>query len=166
MRLITGSSKLCTAAIVSLESFEKPLQHALWAAVFALGALVLVFVARSPEPSKLDPRSVGAQIALARLYASRGEKQPAIELAQQAVISAPYNPEAHLALVRAVLASGDMARAEKEVRLLVAQFPKSSVVQVQIGALHLARHDLAAAREAFSRALALDAEVRAEADVA
>jgi tetratricopeptide (TPR) repeat protein len=106
---------------------------------------------------KLDPRSVGAQIALARLYASRGEKQPAIELAQQAVVSAPFNPEARLALVRAVLASGDTVRADKEVRALLAQFPRSSVVHVQIGALHLARHDLAAAREAFSRALALDA---------
>src|SRR4029434_7260123 len=58
---------------------------------------------------------------------------------------------------RAVLASGDTVRAEKEIRALVAQFPRSSVVHVQVGALHLARHDLASAREAFSRALAHDA---------
>jgi hypothetical protein len=51
---------------------------------------------------------------LARVYASKGQKLPAIEMAQQAVVTAPLNPEARLALVRAVLASGDAARAERE----------------------------------------------------
>jgi hypothetical protein len=50
---------------------------------------------------------------LARVYASKGQKLPAIEMAQQAVVTAPLNPEARLALVRAV-ASGDAARAERE----------------------------------------------------
>ena len=60
---------------------------------------------------KLDPRQVGAQIAMARVYASKGQKLPAIEMAQQAVVSAPLNPEARLTLVRAVLATGDAVRA-------------------------------------------------------
>ena len=105
---------------------------------------------------KLDPRQIGAQIALARVYASKGQKLPAIEMAQQAVVSAPLNPEARLALVRAVLAAGDARRAEQEIRSLVSRFPTSSVVLAQVGALYLNRHDLPAAREAFTKALAID----------
>ena len=106
---------------------------------------------------KLDPRSAPAQLALARLYAARGEKQPAIEFAQQAVAMAPADPDARLTLVRALLATGDTERAEKQIATLLAQFPKSALVHVQIGALYLARKDQPGARAAFTRALALDA---------
>ena len=105
---------------------------------------------------KLNPRAVGAQIALARVYASKGQKLPAIELAQQAVVSAPLNPEARLALVRAVLANGDTRRAEQEVRSLVSRFPTSALVLTQVGSLYLTRHEYQAAREVFTKALALD----------
>ena len=78
---------------------------------------------RTQADAELDPRQVGAQIEMARIYASKGQKLPAIEMAQQAVVSAPLNPEARLALVRAVLAGGDAARAERELRSLVNRFP-------------------------------------------
>ena len=77
-------------------------------------------------------------------------------MAQQAVASAPLNPEARLALVRAVLANGDARRAEQEIRSLVARFPTSAIVLTQVGALYLTRHEYPAAREECTKALAID----------
>jgi tetratricopeptide (TPR) repeat protein len=106
---------------------------------------------------KLDPRSVAAQLLQSRLYAAKGDKQPAVDFAQQAVVLAPRDSDARLSLIRAVLANGDTVRAEKEIRTLLLEFPNSSGVNAQAGALFLARHNLAAARTAFARSLELDA---------
>ena len=106
---------------------------------------------------KLDARSVAAQLLQSRLFTAKGDKQPAVDFAQQAVVLAPRDSDARLSLIRAVLANGDTPRAEKEIRALLLEFPNSSVVNAQAGALFLARHNLVAARTAFARSLELDA---------
>jgi len=105
---------------------------------------------------KLEPRALTAQIVLARLYSLKGDKQAALQFAQQAVVAAPDDPEARLTFVKMIVAAGDLDRAGREMRMLLAQFPKSSAVHVQAGALHLARRELQAARLEFATALELD----------
>lgn len=107
---------------------------------------------------KLEPRALSAQIALSRLYALQGNKQAAVEFAQQAAVAAPDDPEARLALVRAVRGAGEIDRASRELRALLVQFPKSSAVHVEAAALAMSRKDLPAARAEFNLALELDAK--------
>jgi tetratricopeptide (TPR) repeat protein len=105
---------------------------------------------------KAAPSAVGAAVALSRLYSAKGDKAGAAEFAEQAVKLAPNDADARVTLVRAALALGDTSRADREIRGMLAQFPNSSAVQVQAGSLFIARHDIAAARAAFNRALELD----------
>ena len=69
---------------------------------------------------------------------------------------APADPDVRVAFARTLLTNGDIDRAEKEIRTLASSFPKSASVQVQLGALLLARRDPAGARAAFNRALELN----------
>ena len=65
-------------------------------------------------------------------------------------------PEAHLVAARASLAKGDASTAEKSLKLLSANYPKSAAVQAQLGYLEMLRKNPAGARAAFERALQLD----------
>lgn len=105
---------------------------------------------------KVAPSSASAAVALSQLYSLKNKRTAAIEFAEQAVKLAPNSIDTRVTLVRAVLANGDMARADREIRAMLAQFPTSAPVQVQAGALFIARRDIVAARAAFSRALELD----------
>jgi len=105
---------------------------------------------------KVAPTSAGAAVALSQLYSLKNKKTVAIDFAEQAVRLAPNDIETRVALVRAVLANGDTARADREIRALVTQFPTSAPVQVQAGALFISRKDISSARTAFTRALELD----------
>jgi tetratricopeptide (TPR) repeat protein len=105
---------------------------------------------------KVAPTAASAAVALSQLYSLKNKRTAAIEFAEQAVKLAPNSVDTRVTLVRAVLASGDVARADREIRAMLAQFPTSAPVQVQAGALFIARKDIAAARAAFTRALELD----------
>ena len=105
---------------------------------------------------KVAPGAASAAVALSQLYSLKNKRTAAIEFAEQAVRLAPNSIDTRVTLVRAVLANGDTARADREIRGMLAQFPNSSPVQVQAGALFIARKDIVAARAAFSRALELD----------
>jgi len=105
---------------------------------------------------KVAPTSAGAAVALSQLYSAKNKKTAAVEFAEQAVKLAPNSVETRVTLVRAVLATGDTARADREIRAMLAQFPSSAAVQVQAGALFIARKDIVAARAAFTRALELE----------
>jgi tetratricopeptide (TPR) repeat protein len=107
---------------------------------------------------KLAPGAVAADVALSRLYATKGDKGAALDFAEQAAKLAPNDPEARITLIRAVLNNGDTARADREIRMMLAMFPNSSAVQVQAGGLFLARKDVTSARAAFNRAIELDAK--------
>jgi len=106
---------------------------------------------------KVAPTTASAAVALSQLYSLKNKKTAAIEFAEQAVKLAPNNIETRVTLVRAVLANGDTARADREIRALVAQFPTSAPVHVQAGALFITRKDITSARAEFTRAVELDA---------
>jgi tetratricopeptide (TPR) repeat protein len=106
---------------------------------------------------KVAPGAVAADVALSRLYAAKGNKALALEYADEAVKLAPSDADARITLVRVLLTTGDVNRADRELRKMLVQFPNSSAVQVQAGGLFLARKDVASARAAFNRALELDA---------
>ena len=66
---------------------------------------------------------------------------------------------ARLTLVRSLIASRDstqLARAERELKKLEAEYPQVAAVHVQAGALALAKNDVATARTQFEQAQALD----------
>jgi|KBSMisStaDraftv2_1062788.scaffolds.fasta_scaffold00162_18 tetratricopeptide (TPR) repeat protein len=105
---------------------------------------------------KVAPSAASAAVALSQLYSLKNKRTAAIEFAEQAVKLAPNSIDTRVTLVRAVMANGDVARADREIRGMLAQFPNSAPVQVQAGALFIARKDIVAARSAFNRALELD----------
>lgn len=108
------------------------------------------------EVLKLNPRAVAAQLQLSQLELSRGSSESSLQLAQDAVSNAPDNPLARLMLVRSLTARGELARAETEVKGLLAKFPNASAVHAQAGMIALQRQDLAVARRSFDKAISLD----------
>ena len=68
----------------------------------------------------------------------------------------PDQPDARLLLSRALLATGDVEQAQKELRTLMVRYPAVSAVHSQAGLIYLAKGDRVAARRAFERAQALD----------
>ena len=89
---------------------------------------------RSPHTRKyraLNPRAAGAQVAIAQLQLRRGRATDAVSSAEDALKNAPALPDARLALVRGLLAKGDLKRAESELTRLIAAYPDSAPVREQ-----------------------------------
>jgi tetratricopeptide (TPR) repeat protein len=108
------------------------------------------------ETLRINPRSVGAQIQLARVHLSLGEVDPAVQMAQAATKAAPQNAAAQLMLARAYLAKRDTQSAESVLRPMMAAMPKSPDVHAQFGFLQLLKKNDAGARAAFERATVLN----------
>jgi tetratricopeptide (TPR) repeat protein len=68
----------------------------------------------------------------------------------------PNNAAVRLMLARALIANRDLTGGEAELKKLDAQYPKVPEVQATMGSMLLAKGDLAGARQAFDKALALD----------
>ena len=92
-------------------------------------------IAAFKEAIRLNPRASGAHVALAQLSLKAGRPAEAVNFAQDALTSSPANPDARLALARGLMATGDLQRAESELRQLTKQFPKSAAVHLQNGML-------------------------------
>jgi tetratricopeptide (TPR) repeat protein len=105
---------------------------------------------------KLNPRAAAAQVELANLHLAQNRPEAAVAAAREATSVAPRNIAARLALVRGLLARQDRDGAERELKALLTEYPDAAQVHVQAGALATFRKDLAAARQAFERAMALD----------
>ena len=117
------------------------------------------------ETLRISPRAVLAQVELARAHLSRGAVDTAVQFAQQAVQNEPGNDQARLVLVRALLAKAalqgkddkeSLARADAELKPLVAKYPEVASVQAELGTLLMGRGDLAGSRRAFDKALQID----------
>jgi tetratricopeptide (TPR) repeat protein len=108
------------------------------------------------EVIRLNPRAAAAQTQLARLSLQRGDPNTAMDLAKSAVRNAPNSPEAHQALVRALLAKHDFAQADVTLKPLEKAFPNAVPVLVSRGTVDLFLQRLPSARTAFDRAAALD----------
>lgn len=113
-------------------------------------------VAAFNEVLKINPQAVAAQVHLAELNLASGQSGSAVQLATDADRVLPGNPRVKLTLVRSLIASGDVARATQELQPLLDRFGGVAVVQVAAGQLALAKSNVRGARDAFSRAAAID----------
>jgi tetratricopeptide (TPR) repeat protein len=109
------------------------------------------------EAVRLNPRAVHPQIALSELNVIEGKTDAGIEFAQEAVYSAPTSGIARFALARALVATGDLKRARSELQPILLGSPKSAQVQALLGTIEERDGNIAAAKSAFERAVALDA---------
>jgi tetratricopeptide (TPR) repeat protein len=107
------------------------------------------------EVLKINPRAVPAQVELSTL--SLGEKggNEALAMADAAAKVLPGNFDARITLIRSLLGTGDLTRAEREIQQLQTTKP-TAAGYAQAGALALARFDLAKARAAYDKAIDLD----------
>src|SRR5262245_18845362 len=105
----------------------------------------------------LDPRSLAAQLELSELHRNRNEIDTAVQFAEQAIATSPGNVAARLTLVRALMVRDhDRARAEEELRAVLAKHPTSARSHGVMAQLLLLRNDLNGAQQSFMRELALD----------
>ncbi len=105
------------------------------------------------EVLKINPRAAPALVELSLLQIGQ-QGGNSVRLAEEATAAQPGSPETRLALIRSLLASGDLVRADQEIKQLQAQKP-TAAGYAQAGSLALARNDFARARAEFDRALEL-----------
>jgi Flp pilus assembly protein TadD len=131
-------------------------------AQFAMGRLYAIrgdeYAARTAfrETLRINPRAAAAQVALASVEAQAGSSEEAARLASEVTKNQPGNLTARLVLVRNLVATRDFARADQEIKALVASYPDNAAVRAQEGRLALARNDLPLALVALERARKLD----------
>ncbi len=113
-------------------------------------------VAAFNEALRLDPRATAVHVELSRVQFASGHLEASVESARQALKRVPDDLEARLLMVRGLLARGELPEVERELKTLLAQYPKVSAVHGQRGLLQLAKGDQTGARRSFERALALD----------
>jgi Tfp pilus assembly protein PilF len=108
------------------------------------------------EATTLNSRATQAFLQLAQIELSRGAASAAAGYASQALRTQPGNPTIRLLLVRSLLAAGDSAKADVELRSLAKDYPKAAGVQATLGALYMMKENAPAARKALTRALEID----------
>ena len=108
------------------------------------------------EVLRLSPRAVPAQLELSLLHLIDGEFEIAVQLAGAAVKNQPTSAAAHLLLARGLMARGDLAGAQAELDLLLANLPESPEVHTEAGQLQRLKAETSAAARSFRRALELD----------
>lgn len=107
------------------------------------------------EVLRINPLATVAEIELSKLELMSGGTDASIKLAQAAVNRAPDNLDARLALVRSLLASGDVQRAEDELEAHGTTGPNAAVLTHR-AMVAGAKNDTATARQLYEEALALD----------
>lgn len=104
---------------------------------------------------KLRPALVDVMLQLSALHLARHDTDTAVRFAEEAVLNAPRSTAAHLTLVHALLASGNITQSELELKPLLEANPKSAIVLTEWGRLLMLQHDPAGARRFFTDALAV-----------
>jgi tetratricopeptide (TPR) repeat protein len=105
---------------------------------------------------RLNPRAVAAQIQLSQLNLRGGDAETAVGLAQEAIANNPATPEARLLLARGLVAQRELVRAEAEITILLAKYPRAPAVNALRGTLEVLKGNAAAARQAYQRAFDVD----------
>jgi tetratricopeptide (TPR) repeat protein len=100
-----------------------------------------------------NPGFAPSLVELARLSLAGGRTADALQYAKNAVDAVPSYANAQLMLARAELAAGNTKAAEGPLNLLVGNFPRDPIVQVEAGRLLAARGDDVRARQAFEAGL-------------
>ena len=103
----------------------------------------------------LNPKAVPAQIALARVELARGRPAAAATVAGAAA-AAGGGIATRLILAEAYATEGRLAEADQELNAAIAASPNVAMAYVQRGRVRQALRKPDAAREAFTRALALE----------
>jgi tetratricopeptide (TPR) repeat protein len=108
------------------------------------------------EAVRLNPRAAEPKVEIARLDLLEGRFDASAQQARDAVRHDPKNLDAQITLVRALVATRDLAGADSVLTPLLAAYPKVSALHVQRGYLASAKNDPAQARRSFNDALAVD----------
>jgi tetratricopeptide (TPR) repeat protein len=103
----------------------------------------------------LNPRAAAADLELARLRL-RDRAPEAVTLASKAAAANPSSLDARLTLARAQVQQHNYAQAQSGLEQLAKAEPKAAAPPAQLGSLLLQTGDVAGARAAFNRAIALD----------
>ncbi len=106
---------------------------------------------------EIEPRLSAARVELARLYLRAGRLPEAERAAEAAVLHEATAGDANLLLARVLLLQGNLARAEVTLQAVARQYPDAPGVQTELGLIEMDRRNWVAARQAFVRALAVDA---------
>ena len=104
------------------------------------------------EVLRIEPKSIGAAIALSRLSLSTLDLDRAESYANQALAAHPGNPAARALVVRIDLARGNAARANANLAELQKQYPDSPAVLNLVAAQHAVAGRLEPARATYARA--------------
>jgi len=105
---------------------------------------------------KLSPNAVAGQVELAKMFLLRGDSSAAAEFLGQALKSQPRSYLVRFLLARALIGSGQLARADAEVSAVARTTPNSSDAQNLVGDYYMAKRDTSHAKEAFARAFELN----------
>ncbi len=146
--------QLYTAALALKRDEERYLQ--------AL-ALALVAAGRTEEAEsylqqllRADPANAVANLMLARIYADRGEMEPAVQYYQRAIYGLwPENPrerriETRFELIRLYEQTGELRAMEAELLRLLEEIPEDPELKKKIGRLFLAAESYANAAKVFA----------------
>jgi putative PEP-CTERM system TPR-repeat lipoprotein len=107
------------------------------------------------ELLKRAPASLPGQLELAKLYTARGEPKAAVEILGGAVKAHSQSGTAHFLLGQALLSTGDVPGAERQLVPVAQARPSDADAQTWLGLLYQAKKEPAKARSAFARALQL-----------
>jgi tetratricopeptide (TPR) repeat protein len=134
-------------------ALEAYLAQAYLAAGQPARASEIAAAARTQHPGDFRLITIEAQARL-----KLGAREQAFALLEQAVSSRSDDPHAHLALAGLYLDGRNYKRAEEVLVAAAARFPGEVLVPFQLGAVFEEQKRYEAAEEAFTRALALDAD--------
>lgn len=135
--------------------------NAAMAAHYTLGLVQLALEDRPAAAAsftaalKINPRAADVQTELAALQLESGKPAPALALAEAARRNAPRNRDAHLVLVKSLVARGEADRATREVQALLAANGDWAPAHATHGLIELKKQNYAGATAAFEQALRL-----------
>lgn len=109
------------------------------------------------EVLRINPRAGAAQVELSKVLLATGRSDVSLRTAEDASKNDPGNVSARIAVVRGLIATKDLARAEREITALKTTFPGVAVVHAEAGMVALLKNDIAGARGAFEKAESIDA---------
>jgi len=107
------------------------------------------------EVLRLNPRATAAKVELSRLSLTNGDAAAALRYAEEASDADPTSLGARAALVRGLIASGNLPKAEVEIAVLMKEAPDSAVPPSLSGSLQAVKKNTVEARRSFERALQL-----------
>lgn len=90
---------------------------------------------------RLQPGMEAAYLGLATTYWKQGQWDDVMPPLERALKLSPQDPEAHAILADILFHRDDMAGAEKQAQLALAENPKLAVTRVVLARIHLARHE-------------------------